>query len=107
MNMSADDVIHDSVRRLSNDVVATLGESYAALVHDEVLRLQQFIAAADPWFLQKLIEDVQQRVHDEFVDTTWPTCPRHANHPLWFKEGWWWCEAENARLAELGSLTTR
>jgi hypothetical protein len=29
------------------------------------------------------VEDLEQRLHDTFVDTTWPACPRHRQHPLW------------------------
>ena len=27
-------------------------------------------------------EGIQQYLHDTFVDTTWPSCPLHPNHPL-------------------------
>ena len=53
--------------------------------------------------VQKVVEDVQQRLQDEFVDTTWPACPRHPNHPLDFKADGWSCPRGGvvARLGEL------
>lgn len=31
-------------------------------------------------------------------------CPRHPNHPLWFRDGAWYCERDREALAELGGL---
>lgn len=39
----------------------------------------------------------------EFVDTVWPKCPRH-RHPLWFRDGSWWCERDDLCVARLGEL---
>jgi hypothetical protein len=50
---------------------------------------------------------VQQCVHDTFVDTSWPACPEHSNHPLWYVEGWWSCKRSGARVAPLGGLRRR
>jgi hypothetical protein len=45
--------------------------------------------ATDPAdFEQRVVDDVQQFVHDSFADTSWPACPEHPTHPLWFSEGW-------------------
>jgi hypothetical protein len=54
--------------------------------------------------LEKVVGDVQQRMHDEFVDTTWPRCRLHANHPLWYEGGAWRCLSTNVAQAELGQL---
>jgi hypothetical protein len=50
---------------------------------------------------------VQQELHDSFVDTSWPQCPEHSNHPLWYWSGWWQCRESGARIAPLGGLTRR
>jgi hypothetical protein len=55
------------------------------------------------------VEDLQQRLHDTFVDTSWPPCPRHPNHPLWLGEGQgggiaWCCQRDEAEIALLGML---
>jgi hypothetical protein len=92
------------VALLERDVVRTVGEPYRALVH-EVAALVQTLELTDPG--EKVVEDVQQQLHDTFVDTTWPTCPRHARHPLWYKEGAWWCDRDGAMVAPLGALGER
>ena len=53
---------------------------------------------------ERLVEDVQQDFHDLFVDVTWPACPRHPNHPLWYRDGAWWCETDGVAVARLGEL---
>ena len=55
------------------------------------------------------VEDLQQYLHDSFVDTSWPPCPRHPNHPLWLGEGQgggsvWCCPRDEAEIAPLGML---
>jgi hypothetical protein len=51
------------------------------------------------------VNDVQQYFHDTFVDTTWPACPRHPRHPLWYRAGSWWCVQDGVAVASLGELT--
>ena len=53
------------------------------------------------------VEALQQRLHDTFVDTSWPPCPRHPNHPLWLVGGEgggsvWCCPRDEAEIAPLG-----
>ena len=55
-------------------------------------------------FERRVVEDVQQFLHDTFVDTSWPLCPEHPNHPLWYSDGWWKCAHTGRRLAPLGAL---
>jgi hypothetical protein len=55
------------------------------------------------------VEDLQQYLHDTFVDTSWPPCPRHPNHPMWLAEGEgggivWSCPRDKAEIAPLGML---
>jgi hypothetical protein len=55
------------------------------------------------------VEDLQQYLHDTFVDTSWPPCPRHPHHPMWLGEGQgggivWCCPREHAEIAPLGML---
>jgi len=43
------------------------------------------------------------------VDTSWPPCPRHPNHPLWLARGEgvggvWCCLRDEAEIAPLGML---
>lgn len=57
----------------------------------------------------KAVEDLQQYLHDTFVDTSWPPCPRHPNHPLWLEESEdgaivWQCAQDQVVVAPLGKL---
>jgi hypothetical protein len=49
--------------------------------------------------------DLQQYLHDAFVDTTWPSCPHHPNHPLGFSDGMWRCGKIATPFAPLGGLS--
>lgn len=87
---------------LEQDVARTLGEARRPVVRsaaENVMRLD----VADPG--AKLVEDVQQSVHDTFVDTTWPVCPLHRTHPLWYADSAWWCTQEREMVAPLGELS--
>jgi hypothetical protein len=37
-------------------------------------------------------------------DGIWPRCPRHFDHPLAVRDGWWFCDREKAYIVELGNL---
>jgi hypothetical protein len=64
------------------------------------------VANAQRFYDLTVVEQFQQLVHDEFWDTTWPACPRHRNHPLWYSETQhaWCCPRDGAALAPLGGL---
>ena len=85
---------------LKSDVAATLGAGLEADVDHFAEHGRSFVE--DDAFTQWLVDEVQQHFHDTFVDTTWPTCPRHPNHPLWFRDDCWWCGEE--RIAKFGQL---
>lgn len=103
--MTGDGVSADSLARtaalLARDVAATLGAAHVAEVTTEeaALRVEDY-ADRDTM----LVERVQQTFHDLFIDTAWPSCPRHPNHPLWYRDGAWWCEADEVAVARLGEL---
>ena len=90
-----------TVRLLADDVRATLGEQYVPVVWSFAGQARQ-LDIHDP--SSKCIDDVQQYFQDTFVDTTWPACPRHPNHPLNFEEGAWRCPRDEAAVARLGEL---
>jgi hypothetical protein len=94
------------VRLLQRDFVETVGPGYEAVVAEAAARLRMF--SDDPAdFEQRVVDDVQQRLHDSFLDTSWPACPEHPNHPLWYLEGWWRCTKSGRRVAALGELSMR
>ena len=94
------------VRLLRADVSATVVANCDQLILGEAVRVRAFVDGSAA-YEDRVVAQVQQRLHDEFIDTTWPACPEHPNHPLWFVDGWWRCEATGTRIAELGQLPRR
>ena len=105
-----------STELLLQDAVPTLG----ARARDEVRRLVSIYAdLAEDWILngdsvaeaqrsfdRSLVDGLQQTAHDLFWDTTWPMCPRHRRHPLWYdvERDAWCCEQDRVVVAPLGRL---
>lgn len=94
----------DVYELLAADVVATMGWSqdkaerfvtrHGRLVGPDVL-----VAA----------EDVQQRFHDERIDTTWPACHEHPHHPLRLADklpAVWTCPMTGRAVCALGALAS-
>lgn len=91
---------------IAPDLVATLGWTFdqarevvatAGTVYDQDPELAAFQVA----------EEVQQWLHDSFLDTSRPPCPSHRNHPLWLAEEppfSWHCPRDAAAVAPLGQL---
>ena len=94
----------DVIQRLRRDAQATLGHDHAALIRVEAANARAFVDDAEQ-YVAKVVGDVQQRFHDEFVETTWPRCPRHPQHPLWYHAGAWVCERDGIAVARLGELS--
>lgn len=90
------------VELLRRDLHVTVGPGHDDLVARNVTMLLEYVDDAD-MFVRRVVEDTQQNLHDEFIDTDWPRCPWHP-HPLWFRDGSWWCEQDNRRVAALGQL---
>ena len=88
---------------LSQDLMSTLERDYLDVVR-EMAKIQREFAEERDWYLTRVGEEVQQYIHDCFIDTRWPACPRHPNHPLWIREGSWWCERDGEAVAAVGSL---
>ena len=102
--MTGDLMIEDLSRTaamLERDVTRTLGPGHRHVIAAARANVEDLdIDDGDT----KLVEDVQQIFHDTFVDTTWPACPRHRTHPLWYADGAWWCEQDRVVVAPLGEL---
>jgi hypothetical protein len=93
-----------AIRALISDVAGTIGPEFESVVHDAAVLLR--LSSPPPQrFDELLVERVQQVIHDDFIDTGWPRCPDHPNHPLWFDHGWWTCATTGTRAARLGDLT--
>jgi hypothetical protein len=91
------------IRQLVSDVTATLGSGHETSIRETAARVREF--QDDPVdYRQTVVDDVQQYFHDVFIDTTWPRCPLHSNHPLWLHDGHWICEKDRIVVARLGEL---
>jgi hypothetical protein len=90
---------------LARDVASTLGAEQQSHIDDFIRSARRYVDPSDPWYTQRVVDDVQQYFHDTHLHTTWPPCPRHVNHPLWYKDGWWWCERDQMRIVKLGDLS--
>lgn len=88
---------------LMRDADATSGVTQQAAILDIATGVRAFVDDADD-YVQKVVDEVQQYFHDTFIETSWPQCPRHPNHPLWFRHGCWWCERDGVAIAKLGEL---
>jgi hypothetical protein len=90
------------VQLVLQDVRATVGPAHDDIVISNAHRLREFVRVSQ--FEGRLVNDVQQEIHDLFIDTTWPACPLHSRHPLWYGGGGWRCEEDGAFAAPLGLL---
>lgn len=108
------------IRLLQRDVLGTTGVGWERMIRDAASSIRHLFnenadiaddeGNDDPgWatkdYVERVVEDVQQTMHDLFADTSWPRCPKHPHHPLWFKEGSWTCTSDNVRIAKLGELS--
>ena len=92
----------DVVALLERDVLATLGDSHRKLIEGVVADVQHLDVDDTA---EKVVNDVQQHFHDTFADPRWPPCPRHPHHPLWYRDGSWWCVQDDVAIAQLGGLS--
>jgi hypothetical protein len=92
------------VSLLRADVEATIGPGHDEAIIEAAAR-RRLHAGIPAQYVGDVVDDVQQYLHDAFVDTTWPACPHHPNHPLWLSDGWWRCERTEETIARLGALS--
>lgn len=106
----AEEYVHvpeEVLRPVAADLTATLGwPSQKA----EIFALQQALCwAAGVPRVVLVAEAVQQRLHDDRIDTTWPACTRHPHHPLWLGRALparWQCPSTGETICGLGELST-
>ena len=94
------------IQLLKHDLAETVGGGYDAEIEATLRRHRSFTDDLSD-LERRVVDDVQQYLHDTFVDTSWPACPDHSHHPLWYADGWWRCEQSGTRVAPLGSLQRR
>lgn len=93
------------VAALMADIESTVGPGHDALVAGHAQHQAQFTRELES-YRQRVVEEVQQEIHDCFIDTAWPACPRHPNHPLWLHGEYWCCEQDGAIVCKLGELSS-
>lgn len=110
--------VAQAVVLVSMDLSATLGlpsQTAEALARREAVAAAEIMNEWDddevswPLFLARVVEETQQWLHDTFIDTTWPRCPEHGNHPLWLNDdesAGWACAATNTTVCPVGQLGT-
>ena len=98
----------DVIDLIAPDLVATLG--WTVDQAREVVATAGSVYEQDPELMAfQVAEKVQQWLHDSFLDTSWPPCPSHRNHPLWLAEEpsfTWHCPRDAIAVAPLGQLST-
>ncbi|MGC4082795.1 MAG: hypothetical protein QM736_11950 [Vicinamibacterales bacterium] len=92
------------VSLLRADVEATIGAGHDDAIIEAAAR-RRLYADGPTQYVGDVVDEVQQYFHDTFIDTTWPACPHHPNHPLWFSDGWWRCGRVEEPIARLGALS--
>jgi hypothetical protein len=92
------------VSLLLHDVSNTVGDGYQAVIA-RVAAKHRLSATDLADYHSSVVDEVQQHMHDTFADTTWPRCPAHPNHPMWFSAGWWRCYQLPEPVGRLGELT--
>jgi len=105
---ASDEEIATMLALLARDVSSTGGARFRDMPETvaDVREWYELMADADIASLtERVVGDAQQALMDTFVDTSWPPCPRHPNHPLWFHHGAWHCERDDEALAKLGGLS--
>lgn len=55
--------------------------------------------------LTATVTAAQRHVHAA-GESQWPRCPHHFDHPLTYRDGWWFCERDAAFIAAVGRLST-
>ena len=95
------------VQELSRDADATLGPGSNLGIENEARHHAKYHDHfALKSYRQEVVDAVQQAMHDDYTDTTWPRCPNHPNHPLWLHDEYWTCERDNTPIAKLGQLAS-
>lgn len=107
----SDHELAEAIERIASDLAATLGWDRPQAI---AFAAQAASLSANWWdadlgsYAIKVAQEVQQRLHDTFADTTWPACPLHPHHPLWLDDGpdrpAWRCVTAEVEIAPLGAL---
>jgi|694.fasta_scaffold59078_4 hypothetical protein len=90
-----------ALRGLKRDVERTSGFAWA----DVAPRPPSAGAAAPAETLTAQVTATQRAVHVT-GEPHWPRCPHHFDHPLTYRDGWWFCERDAAFIAAVGRVSS-
>ena len=102
---ASEQALAEIVAALIADLESTLGPGHDAMVAAHAENQARWSRELES-YRQRVVEEVQQQIHDCFIDTAWPACPRHRNHPLWLRGEHWCCEQDDAIMCRLGELSS-
>ena len=91
----------DFLARLERDVATVLGDRAGArMAHHRAV----FEELERDDFERYIAEKLQQEILDTHARSTWPVCPAHPQHPLWYADGAWRCRVDPAVTVALGGV---
>jgi hypothetical protein len=93
----------DVAAQLCADAEATVGSGHEHAIAAAAAHRRAYVYSPST-YRDDVADDVQQYMHDEFIDTSWPACPRHPNHPMGSHQGVWSCQGDP--IAPLGALSS-
>jgi hypothetical protein len=103
----------DSFRQLDEETAGPIIADLVATLGITTEQANQAVRQRGGWFRGNgaftVAENVQQWLHDMFIDPVWPACPHHHTHPLWLvdqRRPRWTCPTTNQPLCDLGQLAT-
>ncbi len=89
------------LRALRRDVERTSGMAWAPVAPSAPDPASTDEAAA---LIARAVTTGQRAVHAA-GEPHWPRCPHHFDHPLTYRDGWWYCERDAAFIAQLGRVS--
>ncbi len=89
-----------TLERVSRDVASTIGPGLDDHIRTVAEDMTMWPDAST--YEEEFVSQVQQVIHDLRIDVSWPRCPKHADHPMWYSKGWW--HADGSPYARLGEL---
>ena len=86
---------------VARDLVRTLGLG--------IVEVEALLQSAERYGGHPIADAVATVVHDEFIDTTWPACPEHPNHPFRYRQidgvPFWVCPRDASIRCAVGQLS--
>lgn len=91
-----------TLKAVRRDIERTSGHAWADVVPTSPPAGQ---AGTPAEALAAQVTAAQRAVHAS-GDAQWPRCPHHFDHPLTYRDGWWYCERDAAFIAAAGRLSS-